>query len=131
MPMTRASRRFVAKLLIAAMLFLQLAVAAYACPGFSQADDMSMSAAMAEEMPMEGCTMGDQVQPNLCKQHCEQNSQALDQSPPAALALPVLPLLAVVTTEPEPRCAVSEAPREFLARATAPPSAIRFCVFRI
>lgn len=129
--MTRACRRLVAKLLIATLLFLQLAVAAYACPSFNPDSGMAMSAAMADDMAMDGCTMSDQVQPNLCSQHCQQNSQALDQSPPAALAIPILPLLAVVSAEHRPRSAASADPREFLARATAPPSAIRFCVFRI
>lgn len=129
--MPRACRRLVAKLLIATLLFLQLAVAAYACPSFNPDAGMAMSAAMADDMPMDGCTMSDQVQPNLCSQHCQQDSQALDQSPPAALAIPVLPLLAVVSAEPRPRSAASADPREFLARATAPPPAIRFCVFRI
>lgn len=129
--MIRACRRFVARLLIASLLFLQLAVAAYACPVFSPASDVSMSVAMADDMPMNGGTIDDPAQPNLCKQHCEQNSQVLDQGLPAALAIPVLPLLAVVDRELGLRCAVSADPREFLARATAPPAAIRFCVFRI
>ncbi len=129
--MIRVCRRFVARLLIASLLFLQFAVAAYACPAVSLASDMAMSVAMVDDMPMNGCTLDDPVQPNLCKQHCEQNSQVLDQSLTAALAIPVLPLLAAVDSEPRLRCAVSADPREFLARATAPPPAIRFCVFRI
>ena len=128
----RALRRPVAKLLIAALLFLQLAVAAYACPGFDTQSDTSLSATMADGMPPEaGCAMADEAQPNLCSQHCQQDRQALDQSPPAAIAIPVLPLLAVVDTEPELPCAAAENSREFLARATAPPHSIRFCVFRV
>lgn len=130
--MTRAFRRLLAKVLIAAVLFLQLAVAAYACPGLSTHTDASPSAAMADEMQMDaGCAMVDEAQPNLCSQHCQQNSRVLDQSPPAAVPVAVLPLLAVVDSQLEPLCAKSEAPREFLARATAPPLSIRFCVFRI
>lgn len=129
--MTRIYRRLVAKLLMASLLFLQLAGAAYACPALSPASDTSMSAAMADGMPMDGCSMDDPVQPNLCKQRCEQNNQVLDQSPPAVLAVPILPLLAVADSDPGFRCAVSGTTHEFLARATAPPSAIRFCVFRI
>jgi hypothetical protein len=129
--MIRVCHRFVARLLIASLLFLQLAVAAYACPAVNPASDVSMSVAMADDMPMNGSAIDDPAQPNLCKQHCEQNSQVLDQGQSAALAIPVLPLLAVVDSEPRFRCAVSADPREFLARATAPPAAIRFCVFRI
>lgn len=129
--MTRTCRCLVAKLLMASLLFLQLAVAVYACPALSPASDASMSVAMADDMPMNGCTIDDPAQPNLCKQHCEQNSQVLDQSPPAVLVVPILPLLAVVDSEPGFRYAVSADPREFLVRATAPPPAIRFCVFRI
>lgn len=129
--MIRTYRRLVAKLLMASLLFLQFAVAAYACPALSPASDASMSVARADDMPMDGSVIGDPVQPNLCKQHCEQSNQVLDQSLPAALAIPVLPLLAVVNSESGLRCAVSADSREFLARATAPPAAIRFCVFRI
>ena len=130
--MTRACRRLVARCLIAALLFLQLAVAAYACPGLAAQAGRPVSAAMADDRPVHaGCPMADKRQPNLCREHCERNSQALDQSPPAALALPVLPLLAVVATEPANHRAESVDSRELLARATAPPAAIRFCVFRI
>lgn len=129
--MTRTYRRLVAKLLMASLLFLQFAVAAYACPALSPASDASMSVAMADDMPMNSCTIDERVQPNLCKQHCEQNSQVLEQSLPTAVAIPVLPLLAVVDSEPGFRRAVSADSREFLARATAPPATIRFCVFRI
>jgi hypothetical protein len=129
--MTHICRRFVARLLIASLLFLQLAVAAYACPAVSPASDVATSVAMADDMPMDGSALDDPAQPNLCKQHCEQNSQVLDQSLPVALATPILPLLAVVDSEPGLRCVVSADSREFLARATAPPAAIRFCVFRI
>ena len=125
-------RRATAKLLIAALLFMQMAVAAYACPGFDSQSNASQSAATADGMSSEaGCAMGDKTQPNLCRQHCQQGSQTLDQSLPAAILTPVLPLLAVVDSEPALPCAAPEDSREFLARTTAPPPSIRFCVFRI
>lgn len=130
--MSRAGHRLTAKLLVAALLFLQLAVAAYACPSLNQHSGAPMPAAMVEATQIDsGCPMEDQAQPNLCSQHCQQGSQALDQSPPAVPAIPALPLIAIVDSAATPPCVVSAAPREFLRRATAPPPAIRFCVFRI
>lgn len=132
--MTRALRRFIAKLGIAALLFMQLAVAAYACPGAPSSSDSPMVMAMAdtaEAMPVGDCAMVDQSAPNLCEQHCQLDSQANGHaSPPLVFAvdLPLLTVVPVVDVSPAP-VALDVSP-EFLAHATAPPPSIRFCVFR-
>lgn len=133
--MTRALRRFVAKLGIAALLFMQFAVAAYACPGVADSAGSPMVMVMtmddaAEAMPQGDCAMADPSAPNLCAQHCQQDSQAGGQaSPPLVFAvdLPLLAVLPVVAVAAPLAPAVSP---EFLAQATAPPPFIRFGAFR-
>jgi len=127
--MIRTSRRLIAKLAVALLLFMQLAVAAYACPGMAY----ESSPAMTSAMDMEGdcCPTLDPAAPNLCLQHGQQDSQAAGISSPPTLFLVDLPLLAVVPAialsfEP----ALADVPPEFLAHTTAPPLAIRFGIFR-
>ncbi|MEO3713673.1 hypothetical protein [Roseateles flavus] len=57
-----------------ALLFMQLATAAYACPQLAAA---SAAVAMAARMPgCEGMGAGmDEDQPQLCKAHCEKDAQ--------------------------------------------------------
>jgi hypothetical protein len=132
--MTRALRRFIARLGIAALLFMQLAVAVYACPGVLSSSDSSAVMAMAdtaEAMPASDCAMIDPSAPNLCEQHCQHDSQANGQASPSlvfAVDLPLLTVLPLVEMFPAP-LALGVSP-EFLAHATAPPPSIRFGVFR-
>ena len=132
--MTRALRRFIAKLGIAALLFMQLAVAAYACPGVPSSSDSPMVMAMgdtAEAMPLGDCAMVDPSAPNLCEQHCQHGNQANGHaSSPLVFAvdLPLLTVLPVVDVSPAP--AALDVSPEFLAHATTPPPSIRFGVFR-
>lgn len=128
--MTRALRRFIARLGIVALLFMQLAVAAYACPGLQRASDAPVVMSTSDAA-MDDCPMVDRAAPNLCKQHCQHDGQATGQasSPPVlAVDLPLLAVLPVVEVLPAP-VAPSVSP-EFLAHATSPPPAIRFGVFR-
>lgn len=130
--MTRALRRFIARLGIAALLFMQLAVAAYACPGATGSADAPMAMGdSAEAMQQGDCAMVDQTAPNLCEQHCQYDSQAAGHASPLPAASVDLPLLAVlpdVGAFPPPL--TFDVPCEFLAHATAPPPSIRFGVFR-
>lgn len=130
--MTRTHRRFIARLAIALLLFMQLAVAAYACPGVAKVYESSQTMENAGmEMGGDCCPTLDPADPNLCQEHGQQGSHATGLThPPAPLGVD-LPLLAVV-----PPIELVLAPTlpdvlpEFLARTTAPPPAIRFGVFR-
>lgn len=114
------------------ILFMQLAVASYACPslGADQAKQ-AMAAAMADEMP--GCKDMDPVQPSLCHAYGQSGDQSLDK--PAVP--PLQPFLAVGFGLPATPTATSHLvsialPHStFLTHATAPPAAIRNCCFRI
>lgn len=93
MSLPRRSLRWLSGWLIGALLFMQLATAAYACPALRQA---LTPAPVAEAMPpCHGSPSHrlDAQQPQLCKAHCEQGAQAVnpaqagDTPPPALLAV--------------------------------------------
>ncbi len=77
---TRRHRRWLAGWLIALMLFMQWATAAYACPKLdAAAADASQAAAMAAMPGCSGEMAGmDPDQPQLCKAHCEAGRQSVN-----------------------------------------------------
>src|SRR5260221_9871944 len=91
--MSRVGRKKVAWLCLSAVLFLQLAVAAYACPT-PRGGGMPIAAAAAPIA--HPCPMTDHGQPKLCEQHCVYAAQSVDTQPHSTVNVPVLPLLAVV-----------------------------------
>ena len=114
------------------LLFAQLALAAYSCPGSgSRAAEV---AAMAQQgMPcVESMTMAmDEKQPSLCDAHCQ-----ADQQTSSTYQIPALASLPDLGADyltprilPAPPGAPLQAP--LLRRTTAPPLAIRNCCFRI
>ena len=132
--MMHIHRRPIAKLVIALLLFMQMAVAAYACPAITRTYYEPFQVRGDVAMEMEGdCrqTTLDPADPNLCLRHCQQDSQATaDTSQPVPPELD-LPLLAVISTaELALEGVLPELLPEFLARSTAPPLSIRFGVFR-
>jgi hypothetical protein len=132
--MTRNRRHRLITVLFAlvSLLFMQLAVAGYACPGSGSkvAEAAAMAEAgmpCAESMPL---SMDDQ-QPNLCHAHCQAGQQSADKHElPSPIALGALPadfsLQAAIPV-------FSEAPLQapHLQRTTAPPVSIRNCCFRL
>lgn len=135
MQSTRPSRFLSTLVALFGMLFMQLAVASYACPDLNLAQErQELSATIDMAMQeMASCTGKDLAQPNLCHAHSHAGEQSLDkpQTPSAqsfvavGLASPFYPagLAHRGTTVP------SDIPR--LSHATAPPMAIRNCCFRI
>ena len=132
--MSRAIRGSVARLLIAALLFMQFAVAAYACPNVGSLSEprWAPTAVAPEQLGgnMERCTRLDPADPHRCLQHCQQGSQTTDSGAPIALPAAVLALLAVIPVDLSLAAVGPLDQPEFLARATAPPSCLRFCVLR-
>ena len=128
---TRRHRLLIVLFALISLLFMQLAVASYACPGAKV--KVAEIAAMAEAgLPCaESMATGmDEDQPNLCRAHCQTGQQAADKYELPALAgvgsLPVnftLPItVAVLTGAPV---------QAHLKRTTAPPVAILNCCFRL
>jgi hypothetical protein len=126
--MSRTGRKNVAWLCLSALLFLQLSVAAYACPTPTDRGSSTLAAADIEAIPCQGM---DQERPKLCEQHCVHDSQSVDTQPHSAVNAPLLPLLAVVVQSDVhfatgPRFRVAS-----LAAVVDPPPLIRFGVLRI
>jgi len=131
MKLTRKSRSIAALLALVSLLFAQLAVAAYSCPGM-QAGQFAAAAASLEDQPMPGCQNTDPEQPTLCKSHAQGGSQSLDKHevpkiPPLMLAGAALDSCHVDVAR-RPSAAPSQVP---LTRATAPPIQLRHCRFLI
>ena len=117
---------------LVSLLFMQLAVAGYVCPGAGSkiAETAAMAEAgmpCAESMPLQM----DEEQPGLCHAHCQAGQASVDkhESPLAAPigALPPDFTIAVIIQ------VFSEAPLQapHLQRTTAPPISIRNCCFRL
>jgi hypothetical protein len=133
---SRRFRHFLARLGIASLLFMQMALSVYACP-------MQMSAATAQQttafgvdktldaMPG-GCADSHAEQPQLCWQHCHVVDQSHDNLAADTGVPPMQITTATLILPVEPRNTLGIMPQPvLLARQTAPPPAIRYCVFRL
>jgi len=132
--MTRNRRNRLITVLFAlvSLLFMQLAVASYVCPG--TASKVAEVAAMAEaDMPCaESMTLAmDESQSNLCQAHCQAGQQTADRYElPAPVVIATVPAdFTLPLTAPVFLGAPLQAPH--LRRTTAPPVAIRNCCFRL
>jgi hypothetical protein len=125
--MSRIGRRNVAWLCLSALLYLQLAVAAYACP----APDSSPPAIANLASAAQPCQGMDQGSPKLCEQHCLQSSQSVDTQPHSTVNAPVLPLIAIVVPPDLHLPARSGFHRALLVKVVDPPPLVRFGALRI
>jgi hypothetical protein len=132
--MTSSHLRRIATALFAAisLLFAQMAVASYACPGLLKV--VSKVESKVESMAaMAHCSAMDMVQPALCQAYDHVGQQSLDKpdlphvAPFQASGL-VLIIARPAAGIPPP---VSVVAARFLACATAPPVAVRHCCFRL
>lgn len=112
------------------LLFMQLAVAAYACPNLAPAQRAPMLDASGQ--PMADCTQMDDQSPTLCHAEAHKITPSLDK-PDAPSVMPfvatgfALPLL-----WPEVTVSTAQAPVTLLhASGASPPIAIRHCCFRL
>ena len=147
--MTRQFLRTVCRALIGVVLFAQLAVSAYACPGLTAAGGMAMrmsSRAATDAQPTDTAMAAtgqaamncddmagamDSSFANLCAEHCHQGQQSdhtATLTVPAALltALYITPLAPEPVAVPHPAADATSA----LVAAT-PPYTILHCCFRI
>lgn len=119
---------------LCSLLFMQLAVAGYSCPGVEsrlQGVEAMAQAGLPCAESMARAMATDDAQPNLCQAHCQAAQASGDnpapQVPVAAVDHGAL-LVSPVAVAPPPRSAPQAC---LLARATAPPLAIRNCCLRI
>lgn len=96
MPRRLPHRLLTTFLVILALLFSQLALASYACPGMAQGEDPA-AMEMAPGMPCEDMDAGgNPAQPVLCHQHCANAPQASDPMKPPVASLPAIVQVLVV-----------------------------------
>jgi len=128
----RALHRLVAKIGIAAVLFTQLAVAAYACPVLMEPDhNMSARKTAAGHAAMPGCEKADAGNPNLCLHHCQAGTQSVESAPQLPM-LAASPMLLTLVEAVQPVAGFGITALSVLAeRETSPPPLIRFRVLRI
>ncbi len=131
MTLTRPSRFVAALIALFSVLFMQFAVAAYACPGMSHAG--AAMTANLDRQAMSGCEGMDMEQPNLCHAYGQAGDQSLDKPQPPHVApfVPVQLMLAWSAGDVVYPTIAAE-PESFLLKwAAAPPISIRNCCFRI
>jgi hypothetical protein len=140
MKLSRPSRLIAALIVLVSMLFMQLAIAGYACPNFNAApsdDSMSMSMSMDSggggDQAMSGCMGSDKLQPGLCHAQVQNSNQSLDKpaTPHVSPFLPASLTLIVLNIKPVDISIGQQPNTLLLARSTAPPLSIRNCCFRI
>jgi hypothetical protein len=132
MKISRSTRLLTAIVALLSMLYMQLAVASYVCPGVPAGSQDGSASAQAD---MPNCQGMDPGQPQLCDLHAhgEPAKQPLDKSP-AADVPPFVPSALILELQHFDAGLNSDTPSYrpiALARTTAPPVAIRNCCFRI
>ena len=126
--MNRLSRKLFSLLAIGALLFAQLAVAAYACPmQFAGADEAASMDAACEK----NASQRDADSPALCQQHCENGPQNVNDSPQVPVFFAVETGRVVAPSMATMLPIRTSATPAFLSHATSPPHTIRNCCFRI
>jgi hypothetical protein len=125
--MSRTGRKNVAWLCLSALLFLQLAVAAYGCP---TPTDRGSSISAAVVVDVSPCQEMDQERPKLCEQHCVQDSQSVDTQAHSAVNIPLLTLLAVVV-QSDVHFAIGPRVHGASSKVVDPLPLVRFGVLRI
>jgi hypothetical protein len=133
MKISRTHRYLAAVIVVISLLFTQLALASYACPGLAPATQTVAAIASADMAAMPDCKGMDAGQPNLCHAFGHAVHQSLDkpdlpQVPPLLAIGPALFVLmpAPDVFQPLPRREVVS-----LLHNTSPPLAIQHCCFRI
>lgn len=137
MKISRPSRIIAVFAMLCSLLFMQFAVAAYACPGLTAGTGSSSAPTSfnADSTVMPDCEGMDKEQPALCHTHAQDplRKQSLDK-PQQPDVQPFISTGLVLIVEATDVVAVPYSPRQpsaHLIRSTAPPIAIRNCCFRI
>lgn len=132
MKLRRKYRILTALIALVGMLFMQLAVASYVCPG-GTAGPMAVESAQAPMQSMPDCDGPDPANPALCQAHCQDAKSSLDKpQTPSVTPAPVMVSVILTPLIPLlPATLPSTEPDWLLQRITAPPMSIRHCCFRI
>lgn len=135
MKRSRSSNFVAALIALFSVLFMQFAVAAYACPtlNIGQTAEASMQATSVDHESMSGCNGVDMAQPSLCHVHDQTGNQSLDKPELRQVQAfsPVVLVAALRLTDLGDYPVLRQSESSLLARTTAPPLSIRNCCFRI
>lgn len=112
------------------LLFMQLAVAAYACPNLMPVPGTLMLDNSGA--PMADCAEMDRQSPTLCHEDAHKLTPSLEK-PASPLVMPFVATgFALTVLSPGQTLTMPSPPRVFLhASGTSPPIAIRHCCFRL
>jgi hypothetical protein len=130
---SRPIRSIAAIIALFSMLFMQLAMASYVCPGMGE---VTIAVSMADNAQnMANCHGMDMNQPVLCHAHAHDQAgkQSLDK-PELPTVSPFLPAELMLTLDVVQETSIQDPVfhgSPLLNRATAPPISIRNCCFRI
>jgi hypothetical protein len=131
MKLSRHHRLLGALIALCSMLFMQLAVASYACPGMAAGVNPVALQQMRKAMP--DCAGMDREQPSLCAAYAHPSKPTLDKAdlPPVAPFIPSALMATVIALPADTHRALPAPHQMLLARSTAPPLAIQHCCLRI
>jgi hypothetical protein len=122
----RRHRRWIALIALAALLFQQLAMAAYVCP----IDQKSSTSATASDLPP--CHSQGAKDAVRCHEHCYPQPPSSDHAPTPTVPAAVLPATTWWRAAAwQPVAIGTDVPRDILARATDPPLTVQHCTFQI
>ncbi len=120
-------RRFASLAGIAALLFMQLAMAAFACE--AGMDALPVTAVMAQTGD---CDEAPAVPSPLCHSHCADSGQSVAKPQGESAAPIVAPVLFFIALASEPRAqSLSYIRASELSHAPPPPVALRHCCLRL
>ncbi|MEO5659351.1 MAG: hypothetical protein ABIQ90_06080 [Polaromonas sp.] len=135
MKLSRSSRSIAAFFALVSMLFMQLAVAGYACPSLKISDfnELIMMSSHDDSQSMPGCMGMDKEQPSLCHAHDQSGNQSLDKPelPHVQLFIATALMLVLQDIEVAYNSVAIQPDSLLLKRSTAPPLSIRNCCFQI
>jgi hypothetical protein len=137
MTLTRRNRLATVLFALLSLLFMQLAVAGYVCPGgLTKVVEVTAVATMAQaDMPcanaMSMSIAMDDEQASLCHVHCQSDPQSAGHYQLPGWAGPVNSTFSVLLPRIVPALLGAPLQTTLLRRTTAPPLAVRNCCFRI
>lgn len=130
MNQARPARLVAACIALFSMLFMQLALAAYACPNLSPQQPPAMLDGAGQ--PMADCEEADPESPALCHADTYRVTPSLEKPDMPAVLPFVAAGFALSLLWPEGQAAIPQPPPVFLhASGSSPPLAIRHCRFRL
>jgi hypothetical protein len=136
MRLSRASKTFAALFVLVSILFMQFAVAAYACSGVPEKPAVQpgrFTDSAGDHHHMAGCRDQAAAPSPLCHAHCQPDGQSLDRPVHPDVVPFVATQLVASLVHPVVHCRTAALVDNdgSLLRTTAPPATVRHCCFRI